>query len=185
MGSFVNMKTLQLQSGLNLFDGLNKFRDSSAFLEAEFSNNFNTKVANQNFWSKFNFDAKKPLLILVVFFAFFSNTLKAQFFFNPGWGSAPCTVDYRVYDASSTLILGGVDNTITFPFLNPPNPGNSFSGIPSYEEYRVNGGAPITVVINSTVVVSLPCLGGAFYTFKAYFAANGLGCPQETLLLYY
>ena len=107
------MNILQIKSGLNLFNVLNKFHKSSISIEDENSNFFDFKEAHQK--SKFKLDAKKSLLIFALFFAFFSNPLKAQtFFFTPGWGSAPCQVDFKVYDASSNLLLHGINNTIIF-----------------------------------------------------------------------
>jgi len=179
------MNILQIKYGLNLFYGLNKFHKSSISNEDENSNFSNFKEAHQK--SKFKLYAKKSLLIFGLFFAFISNPLKAQaYFFTPGWGSAPCQVTYEVYDATATTpILSGTNNIITFPIPNPPVNNNCFSGIPAYVVFRVLGGPTVTVSINSSTLVSLPCLSGAFYTFAAYFTSNGLGCPQETLILNY
>ncbi len=169
------MNIILLKSSMNLFNVLNKFQKSSVLFE---------DLKNTN--SKFKLDAKKTFLVFGLFWLFLSNPLKAQtFFFTPGWGSAPCSVEYRVYDASSALILQGVDNAIRFPIPNPPIQNNCFAGIPSYVEFIVNGGSPITVAINSSTTVPLICLGGAQYTFAAYFTPSGLGCPQETLIMNY
>jgi hypothetical protein len=175
---------LQIKSGMNLFNVLNKFHKSSISIEDENSNFFNFKEAHQK--SKFKLDAKKSLLIFALFFAFFSNPVKAQtFFFTPGWGSAPCQVVFKVFDASSNLILEGSNNSISFP--SPVPSGNCFTGVPSYVEYYVSlyPSNPITVSINSTVTVPLSCLGGAMFTFTAYYNSPGMGCPQETLVLNY
>ena len=178
------MNILQIKSGLNLFNVLNKFHKSSILLEDENFNFFNLKEAHQK--SKFKLDAKKSLLIFGLFLAFLSNPLKAQtFFFTPGWGSAPCQVDFKVFDASSNLILEGSNNSISFP--SPVPFGNCFTGVPSYVEYYVSlyPSNPITVLMNSAVTVPLTCLGGAMHTFTAYHNSPGMGCPQETLVLNY
>ena len=177
------MNILQIKSIMNLFNGLNKFQKSSISIEDENSNLSNFKEAHQK--SKFKLDTKKSLLILGLFLAFLSNPLKAQtFFFAPGWGSAPCSVDFRVFDASGNRLIWGVDNVINSP--SPVPMGNCFLGIPSYVEYRVTGiPTPITVPVNSSVIISLSCLGGASYTFTAYHNSPGMGCPQETLVLNY
>jgi hypothetical protein len=180
------MNILQIKSGLNLFNVLNKFKPDFISIEDENSNFFDFKEAHQKL--KFKLDTKKSLLILGLFFAFFSNPLKAQtFFFTPGWGSAPCSVNFKVFNSSGTLLLSGDSNSIKFPIRNPPTQINCFSGIPDYVEYTVSGYLfnPIVVPINNSVAVSLPCLGGAFYNFTAYFTPSGLGCPQETLILNY
>lgn len=179
-----DMNILQIKSGLNLFNVLNKFKPDFISIEDENSNFFDFKEAHQKL--KFKLDTKKSLLILGLFLAFFSNPLKAQtFFFAPGWGSAPCSVDFRVFDASSNLILEGSNNSISFP--SPVPSGNCFTGVPSYVEYYVSlyPSNPITVSINSTVTVPLSCLGGAMFTFTAYYNSPGMGCPQETLVLNY
>jgi hypothetical protein len=177
------MNILQIKSGLNLFNVLNKFHKSSISIEDENSNFFNFKEAHQK--SKFKLDAKKSLLVFALFFTFFSNPLKAQtFFFTPGWGSAPGSVDFTVKDASGATILIGNNNTITWAL--PSASGNCFQGVPAIVEYSVNSGTPFVIVpINSAVTVPLPCLGGAMFTFTAYFTPSGLGCPQETLILNY
>jgi hypothetical protein len=180
------MNILQIKSGMNLFYGLNKFKKSSISNEDENSNFSNFKEAHQK--SKFKLDTKKSLLILGLFLAFFSNPLKAQtFFFTPAWGSAPCSVNFKVFNSIGTLLLSGDSNSIKFPIRNPPTQINCFNGIPDYVEYTVGGYLfnPIVVPINNSVAVSLPCLGGAFYNFTAYFTPSGLGCPQETLILNY
>ena len=148
------------------------------------SEKINHCVSNKMKKSKFGALSK---ILIVCIFMIFQKQLKAQiYFFAPGWGSAPCQVTYEVYDATATMpILSGTNNSITFPIPNPPINNNCFSGIPAYVIFRVLSGPTVTVSINSSTSVSLPCLGGAFYTFSAYFTGNGLGCPQETLILNY
>ncbi len=94
------------------------------------------------------------------------------------YGSIPCQLAVSIFDAFGNPITS---------FLTPPQGTNlncRNANPPAYAVITILGMAPITIDVDSTTVVSLPCLGGANYTFNFSKSTSSGSCDTTYYLNY-